>query len=471
MFDSLKKKFASWLKPDTKKPKKAKAKAKKESKKAIKKEKKEVKKVVNEKKETKKIIKEEKKQDKQILSNKTQINKEKSISQITQERELSEKLLQDIKKEGLDTTSPEVKVDQAIKEIKEEEEEKQAKEEGKLEPEETPKEKKSWWPFGKKKEEKKEVEELKEEISDFKEESEEEIKVEEKPNFFSKLMNKLSTSKLNDEDFEDAFQDLEITLLENNTALEAVDKIKQSLKDSLVNKDIKKEKVKDTIISSLKESILSVLIEPPNLINQIKESKGIFTILFFGINGSGKTTSVAKLAYKLKQQGISCVLAAGDTFRAASIEQLRTHADKIGVPIIAHDYGSDPASVAFEAKKYAEKNNIKVVLIDTAGRMYTKTNLLKEMEKIIRVSKPDLKIFVGESITGNDATEQAKTFNESAGIDGIILSKADVDEKAGAILSVSQVTGKPIYYLGVGQGIEDIIEFKKKDILKNLGLE
>ena len=193
-------------------------------------------------------------------------------------------------------------------------------------------------------------------------------------------------------------------------------------------------------------------------------------MLFFGINGTGKTTSIAKLANMLKNQKISCVLAAADTFRAASIEQLKTHAEKIQVPIIAHDYGSDPASVTFDAIAYAKKNHIQVVLIDTAGRMYTKANLLREMEKIIKVSKPDLKIFVGESITGNDAIEQAKTFNETAGIDGIILSKADIDEKAGTILSVSYVTNKPIYFLGTGQSYNDLMPFTKKEIIKNLGL-
>ena len=139
--------------------------------------------------------------------------------------------------------------------------------------------------------------------------------------------------------------------------------------------------------------------------------------------------------------------------------------------MIASQYGSDPASVAFEARKYAEAHNIKAVLIDTAGRMYTKTNLIKEMEKIVRVSQPDLKLFIAESITGNDATEQAKAFNEAINIDGIILTKADVDEKAGTILSVSQVTSKPIYFLGTGQDYEDLAPFTKKDVLKNLGLE
>jgi fused signal recognition particle receptor len=260
-------------------------------------------------------------------------------------------------------------------------------------------------------------------------------------------------------------------LLENNVALEAVDKIRDSLSFDLIGQQMKKTEAEARILQALKDSILKLLIEPPDLIKQIKEHPGVFTILFFGINGTGKTTTIAKLAYLLKKKGISCVMAAADTFRAASIEQLRMHGEKVGIPVISSQYGSDPASVAFDAIQHAKKNNLKVVLIDTAGRMYTKENLLKEMEKIVRVSQPDLKIFVGESITGNDCVEQARTFKETAGIDGIVLSKADVDEKAGAILSISQVTKKPIYFLGIGQGYEDLEVFSKKIVLKNLGLE
>lgn len=290
--------------------------------------------------------------------------------------------------------------------------------------------------------------------------------------FFAKLASKLSTSTITQEQFDKLFQELEIILLENNVALEVVDKIHEELSRDLVGIEVKKSKVQETIIHSLKQTILSILIEPPNLIEQINKKLELpFTIIFVGINGSGKTTSIAKLAYLLKQQKISCVIAAADTFRAASIEQLEKHAQNLNIPIVKHQYGSDPAAVAFDAKKYAKAHNISVVLIDTAGRMYTKTNLIKEMEKIVRVSQPDLKIFVGESITGNDATEQARTFNEAINIDGIILSKTDVDEKAGTILSVSQVTGKPIYFLGTGQSYSDLILFTKKEILKNLGLE
>jgi len=292
----------------------------------------------------------------------------------------------------------------------------------------------------------------------------------EEKGFFSKLKEKLASKILKREEFDEMFEEFEMTLLESNVALVVVDKIREDLAKDLVGVPVKKGGVERTIVESLKDSVLDVLFEGGDLIKEIEKAEGQYVILFFGINGSGKTTSVAKLASMLKKKGVSCVLGAGDTFRAASIEQLEKHAEKIGVPIVKSAYGADPASVAFEAVSYAKKNKIKAVLIDTAGRMYTKANLMKEMEKIVRVAKPNLKIFVGESITGNDATEQARIFNDSVGIDGIILTKADVDEKAGTILSVGYVTKKPIYFLGVGQKYEDLKEFRKEDVLKGLGL-
>jgi fused signal recognition particle receptor len=205
------------------------------------------------------------------------------------------------------------------------------------------------------------------------------------------------------------------------------------------------------------------------LIQKAKEKKPL-VICFVGINGSGKTTTIAKMVKFFQNNGMSCVMAASDTFRAAAIDQLQKHSDNLGVKLIKHDYGSDAAAVAFDAVKHAESKNIDIVLIDTAGRMHSNVNLMEEMEKIIRVAKPDLKIFVGESITGNDCTEQAQKFNESIGIDGIVLSKADVDEKGGAAISVSHVTGKPILYLGIGQNYEDLKEFDPSIVLKSLDL-
>lgn len=314
----------------------------------------------------------------------------------------------------------------------------------------------------------KEIETKLEEEQKIEEKTEE---IEAKPSFFSRLFNKVSKTTIKQEQFDEIFEDLEIILLENNVALEVVDKIREDLSKSLIGKEIKKEDAEKTITNALKESILNVLIEPDDLIKKIKSHQGPFIIIFFGINGTGKTTSIAKFAHLLQKNNISVVLGAADTFRAASIEQLEKHANNLKVPIVKHTYGSDPAAVAFDIKKYAQTNNIKVGLIDTAGRMYTKANLMKEMEKVIRVSQPNMKIFVGEAITGNDAIEQAKIFAETIGIDGIILSKADVDEKAGTILSVSYITKKPIYYLGVGQTYNDLKPFTKDTVLKNLGLE
>src|SRR3989338_9378661 len=224
-----------------------------------------------------------------------------------------------------------------------------------------------------------------------------------KENFFTRLIKRISGAKLTQEQFDEIFMELELTLLENNVALEAVDKIREHLAQRLINKDIKKADAPQVVLAALKDSILSLLIEPLNLLAEVEKSDKPYVILFFGINGTGKTTSIATLAHYLKKNDLSCVLAAADTFRAASIEQLKTHASRLDVPIIASAYGTDPASVAFDAIAYAKKNHIQVVLIDTAGRMYTKENLLKEMEKIVRVARPNLKIFVGESITGNDA--------------------------------------------------------------------
>ena len=192
--------------------------------------------------------------------------------------------------------------------------------------------------------------------------------------------------------------------------------------------------------------------------------------MFFGINGSGKTTTIAKMTKMLLDKKLKVVIAASDTFRAAAIHQLQEHADKLGVKLIKHDYGADPAAVAFDAIKYAEAHGIDVVLIDTAGRLHSNVNLIDEMKKVARVAKPDMKIFVGESITGNDCVEQARSFNEAIGIDGIILAKADVDEKGGAAVSVSYITKKPILFLGTGQGYDDLTPFRSELIVESLGL-
>ena len=296
--------------------------------------------------------------------------------------------------------------------------------------------------------------------------------LDERKGFFKSLKEKIITTKIDEPQFKRLFWELEMALMENNVAVEVIEKIKDDLKEQLVEKPIKRTKVEETIVLSLKNSIEGLFQNKDiDLVQEIKnKSEKPYIIAFFGINGSGKTTSIAKIAHMLNDKKISCVLAASDTFRAASIEQLQLHADKIGVRLIKHNYGSDPAAVAFDAIKHAKAKNIDAVLIDTAGRMHSNQNLIDEMKKIIRVAKPDLKVFVGESITGNDCIEQAKTFNEAVGIDGIILAKADIDEKGGAAVSVSYVTKKPILFLGVGQNYSDLQKFDSEIIMKGLGL-
>lgn len=297
----------------------------------------------------------------------------------------------------------------------------------------------------------------------------ENIKEKKKRSFFKKITSK--NKEITEDFFEKYREDLEMLLLENNVALEVVDKIINYLKSDLIGQTVSKKELEEKINKALKEVIEEVLVEPFNIIKKIKEkNEKPFIMLFCGINGTGKTTTIAKIVNLLKKQKMSSVIAAGDTFRAASIEQLKEHGKKLDTKVIAHDYGSDPASVGFDAIKFAQKNKLDTVLIDTAGRMHTAKNLLDEMNKIKRVCKPDLTIFVGESITGNDATEQVKAFNETIGIDAIILSKADVDEKGGTALSVGHTTNKPIIYLGTGQNYEDLEPFDKKKFIEKLGL-
>jgi len=330
---------------------------------------------------------------------------------------------------------------------------------------EKPKKKVAKKTTAKKKEEKKETP-VEEEIAPTEE------KVEEAPKKKS-LFKKLTSSKktITEDEFMDYSEDLEMILLENNVALEVVDKIIDELKSKIVDQELTKKEIIDTITKSLKEKIEEVLIEPFNILEEIKEKDGPYVMIFCGINGVGKTTQIAKFANMLKEKGITSVMAAGDTFRAAAVEQLQTHGTNLDIKVIAHEYGSDPASVGFDAIKYAKKNNIDVVLIDTAGRIHTATNLLQEMSKIKRVCAPDRTIFVGESICGNDAVDQVRAFNDNIGIDGIFLSKADIDEKGGTALSVGYITNKPIIYLGTGQNYEDIEPFDKKKFLEKLGLD
>ncbi|MFQ5531301.1 MAG: signal recognition particle-docking protein FtsY [Candidatus Nanoarchaeia archaeon] len=321
------------------------------------------------------------------------------------------------------------------------------------------------------------IEKIQEQVQELQEKSKEPEEFSEtlKPGtegFFKKIKSKISKVKITEKEFEVYERDLEDLLLENNVALEVTEKIIRELKERIVNQEFLKKELESQVMEDFKQIIGKILVDGFLIVDKVKEkSEKPYVILFCGINGTGKTTTIAKIAQQLKRNNVSSVIAAADTFRAASIEQIKKHGEKIGIKVISQNYGSDPAAVGFDAIKYAKKNRIDCVLIDTAGRMHTSKNLLKEIEKINRVCKPDLKVFVGESITGNDAIEQAKTFDWEIGIDGIILTKADIDEKGGTSLSVGYVLKKPILYLGTGQEYDKIEPFSKKKFIKTLGLD
>ncbi|MCK9152460.1 signal recognition particle-docking protein FtsY [Methanobacterium alcaliphilum] len=290
-----------------------------------------------------------------------------------------------------------------------------------------------------------------------------------KPGIFSFIREKT----ISDKDIEDILWELEMSLLESDVALEVSENIINSVKEDLIGKKIKRSSdVADYTRHALKKAVSNILnVESKNIDELIIEKKANdepLIIMFVGINGTGKTTTIAKVSTHFIKKGYTPVIAAADTFRAGAIEQITHHAENIGVKIIKHQKGADPAAVAFDAVSHAKAKAKELVLVDTAGRMQTNINLMDEMAKIKRVSKPDLIIFVGDSLTGNDAVEQAIKFNDSVGLDGIILTKADADAKGGAALSIGYVINKPILFLGVGQSYDDLIEFKPDWMIEQL---
>lgn len=285
---------------------------------------------------------------------------------------------------------------------------------------------------------------------------------------FKKVEKVVTEKKLDQKSFDKIFWEFELSLLQSNVSSEVINQVKLNLAEELVGKSVKRN-FKKVIEKALLKSFDSVLFEVKEsaFLKQLK-SKKPFIIMVVGVNGSGKTTTISKLVYYFKKNKLKCLLAAGDTFRAASIEQLEHHAEKLKVDVVSSQYGSDAASIGFDAVKKASKKKLDVVLIDTAGRLHSNTNLMSELQKVKRVNKPDAVVFVADAITGSDVVEQAKVFNDEIGVDYVILTKTDVDDKGGAILSVGFTIKKPILFLGVGQEYKDLKHFKKKEVIKKL---
>ena len=326
-------------------------------------------------------------------------------------------------------------------------------------------------------EEKVVVEEKKEEkhgFFDFLKKKKEDLpEKEEKKGIFQVIKEKVTTKTISPDQFDELFFDLELVLLENNVAVEVIEKIKKDLKMDLVNTPLKRSAIDEAIKEALKESLEDVLDTPKldliSLVKKTKQEGRPYIILILGYNGSGKSITAAKLAKYFKKYQLKPILGAGDTFRAAGALQLSEYAKLVNVPTIKQETGADSCAVIFDTISSAKARNYDVVIADTAGRIHSNTDLMQELEKIVRVNKPDLKILIIDSLTGSDVVPQAKEFDKSIGVDALILTKVDAYERGGSILSAAYILRKPILFLGNGLGMDSLEEYDVKEILKNLG--
>jgi fused signal recognition particle receptor len=279
------------------------------------------------------------------------------------------------------------------------------------------------------------------------------------------IVNRINSSGLTEKDLDPILWDLQLQLIGNDVSVEVAEKVCSELKERLLGEDAPRFGDKSKLIhDSLKASLESVMngsdrMDLLKLVSEAKARGEPFVVMFVGINGTGKTTTIAKMSRLLMDKGFTVVLASADTYRAGAIEQLEEHGRRLGVKVIRHRYGSDAAAVGFDAVEHAKARGVDVVLIDTAARMQTNRNLMDELQKMKRVVQPDFTIMILDSLIGNDATEQAMTFNEQVGFDAAVLTKVDADAKGGSSLSVSYLTGKPVIYVGVGQEYKDLQPF------------
>ena len=291
------------------------------------------------------------------------------------------------------------------------------------------------------------------------------------PTFFNriKVLVREREILLREKDIEEPLFELEMVLLENDVALPVTDEIIARMRADLVGRQRKiGSSVDDLVASTLRSALCGVLGDGLDLRDFIEGHERPVKILFTGVNGTGKTTTVAKVGHYLQKNGFTVVIGAGDTFRAGAIEQIRTHADRLGIKTIQHQAGADPSAVLFDAVQYAKAHDIDVVLADTAGRFHNRANLMNQLDKIRRVMKPDLVVYVDEAVAGNDAVVRAAEFNKAVGTDAVVLTKADMDPKGGAAISVAHTVGKPILFLGTGQGYDDIMPFSPPVVVDEL---
>ncbi|MGB1579166.1 MAG: signal recognition particle-docking protein FtsY [Candidatus Poseidoniaceae archaeon] len=264
---------------------------------------------------------------------------------------------------------------------------------------------------------------------------------------------------------DDLLEELEWALLESDVSSDAVSGVVDALRDQLIGARLRRgADLSKVLEASLKRALRSLLEAgywdfDATVAKALEAGDAPVVIMLVGVNGTGKTTTTAKLAHRLLAQGHSVIAAAGDTFRAGAIQQLEQHCENLGIRCISSQRGGDSAAIARDAIASAKAKNIDVVLVDTAGRMQNKTNLMNELAKVRRVADPHLTLFVGDSLAGNDAVEQARMFQSMLQFDGAVLTKLDTDAKGGAGLSIAFATGRPIVFAGMGQGYDDLTPF------------
>ncbi|MFD1598554.1 signal recognition particle-docking protein FtsY [Halobellus rarus] len=275
---------------------------------------------------------------------------------------------------------------------------------------------------------------------------------------------------IEEEDLEDPLWELEMALLESDVEMNVAEEILDTIREKMIGETrAQVETTGELVQTALHDALYEVIsVGQFDFDERVAESEKPVTIVFTGVNGVGKTTSIAKMARYFENQGLSVVMANGDTYRAGANEQIQKHAENLDTKLITHEQGGDPAAVLYDAVEYAEAHDVDVVLGDTAGRLHTSNDLMAQLEKIDRVVDPDMTLFVDEAVAGQDAVERAKTFNDAAEIDGAVLTKADADSNGGAAISIAYVTGKPILFLGTGQGYDDIERFDPERMVERL---
>ncbi len=265
--------------------------------------------------------------------------------------------------------------------------------------------------------------------------------------------------KIDEKTLERHLEELELLLLSAGTALPAVERIKDVLRERLLGTE-------GDVQTRVRDALEEILNVPAPSLFPPKEKPSV--LLFLGPNGAGKTTTLAKVAYLLMNKGYTCVFSASDTFRAGSVEQLEDWAKRLGVRVIKQGYGADPAAVAYDAVEHARAKGVDYVLVDTAGRQETNENLMEQLRKINRVVRPEMRIFVGEALAGNALLHQISGFDEAVGVDTVILTKFDLDVKGGAAFTVTAGAGKPISYVGTGQELKDLVPFSPSLVLDRI---